>query len=200
MPDTSVTDVSTHATLRVATPPASFTHFLVIVSTHATLRVATAIALCCGIDELFQLTRPCGSRQTHQRYAAFIFWFQLTRPCGSRRSTAQNGNSFFGFNSRDPAGRDDEMAMSEQHALVSTHATLRVATVVTSTKPRPRQFQLTRPCGSRHSILILFDRGQQFQLTRPCGSRPLTASHPMGHCMFQLTRPCGSRHVSPFNS
>ena len=58
-------NVSTHATLRVATDARNPDHDIPAVSTHATLRVATL----------------------RQFYVMQVgVWFQLTRPCGSRRN------------------------------------------------------------------------------------------------------------------
>ena len=234
--------------------------------------------------DVFQLTRPCGSRHYwHKKWrwsedvsthatlrVATRSGFKRLRdgisfnsrdPAGRDPSALRLLLSLDSFNSRDPAGRDlggtqcfPFFLYVSTHATlrvatmygcgcgygrdVSTHATLRVATCgmarwqtgrtrFNSRDPAGRDvggvhefwdgvgfqltrpcgsrqalqlanrttwlFQLTRPCGSRRANRTLQPKAYEFQLTRPCGSRLLTLAkqHPNG--VFQLTRPCGSR-------
>ena len=124
--------------------------------------------------------------------------FQLTRPCGSRRKTSHPTERSLCFNSRDPAGRDITDLAKKLTVLVSTHATLRVATGRDMAAVMVQWFQLTRPCGSRPCPVCGVILTTAFQLTRPCGSRHRETLRYFQDQKFQLTRPCGSRHSCHF--
>ena len=98
------------------------------VSTHATLRVATPTVKSTSSIMWFQLTRPCGSRlaiwyvlKNHDR-------FNSRDPAGRDRRYCRRIGRILSFNSRDPAGRDRYRSPLYRYMVVSTHATLRVAT------------------------------------------------------------------------
>ena len=76
---------------------------------------------------------------------------------------------------------------------VSTHATLRVATWEVTNEYFGR-FVSTHATlrVATYPIWVMLSQ-YPFQLTRPCGSRPKPASMPPPAIRFQLTRPCGSR-------
>ena len=166
------------------------------VSTHATLRVATVCALVIIFRSWFQLTRPCGSR-LHRG------WIGCCQSSVSTHATLRVATC--------PAIFATSHATVSTHATlrvatctrrvgcpassVSTHATLRVATFQHSSTFADHVFQLTRPCGSRHSPAPTTPPRYSFQLTRPCGSRRVRFLGRLISWMFQLTRPCGSRPV-----
>ena len=75
--------------------------------------------------------------------------FNSRDPAGRDKPIKDTLHLFSGFNSRDPAGRDVQQHKTAIRFLVSTHATLRVATMKWQCPNNMRLFQLTRPCGSR---------------------------------------------------
>ena len=143
------------------------------VSTHATLRVATnrheRYWLSCTVSTHATL-RVATMPEIFHHGTSTVSTHATLRVATLARSFERG--AFNRFNSRDPAGRD---------------ATGLVFQLIT------RRFQLTRPCGSRHT-------GCLRQVWVECVSTHATLRVATQHTgayrvapKFQLTRPCGSR-------
>ena len=76
---------------------------------------------------------------------------------------------------------------------VSTHASARDATSLSSSMPYDSRFQLTRPRGTRLRRCFALTAGLRFQLTRPRGTRLRRSCSVLAASVFQLTRPRGTR-------
>ena len=76
---------------------------------------------------------------------------------------------------------------------VSTHASAGDATPLDRRTEAEKEFQLTRPRGTRLLVVIVRVDRDVFQLTRPRGTRRLRRDFKQSRLMFQLTRPRGTR-------
>ena len=131
----------------------------------------------------FQSTRPCGARQLPKFRNVDAAGFQSTRPCGARPPSLRPAHYTFYFNPRARVGRD-QASGGDRHARKDFNPRARVGRDNFSNGIfwRYHEFQSTRPCGARPTLVPTQFQGKQFQSTRPCGARPLTAApcKPMG--------------------
>ena len=98
----------------------------------------------------FQSTHPCGVRHQHQ---IIFYWLQS-------------------FNPRTRVGCDREISMGYTAELVSIHAPVWGATLLSSMTRIKVTFQSTHPCGVRHINVFKIPDLFEFQSTHPCGVRP----------------------------
>ncbi len=214
--------VSTHASARDATRAAAAagrsTHR---VSTHASARDATAGVRVVLVADLFQPTRPRGTRPCTGSMYALCVLFQPTRPRGTRRRRPIRAVGLDRFQPTRPRGTRPAEKKGVQGVIgVSTHASARDATGSRLTKllsgqcfnPRVREgrdldgvdtpfleleFQPTRPRGTRRPLVTASSKVTLFQPTRPRGTRHPAAKAIERDKMFQPTRPRGTRQKSP---
>ncbi len=98
------------------------------VSTHASAGDATQQQVLFLQENMFQLTRPRGTRRILNGAFSRDKMFQLTRPRGTRRSYLFKNIWISCFNSRVRGGRDAALSKETAPIVVSTHASAGDAT------------------------------------------------------------------------
>ena len=105
----------------------------------------------------------------------WFFLFQFTLPCGERRPLM-----FFRY----------------KLIIVSIHAPVRGATMLTTSARTQKLFQFTLPCGERRPTCQHPTLQHRFNSRSRAGSDKCLSVHVFSPLMFQFTLPCGERHPS----
>ncbi len=191
------------------------------VSIHAPTRDATDAAYRKANANMFQSTRPHGTRLLSAGAAGTIFLFQSTRPHGTRPCCRWccTGHKCFNprahtgrdrmrlierptpicFNPRAHTGRDQDIRFMGLPEMVSIHAPTRDATTAQTVSDKFEGFQSTRPHGTRlkgKDSCPVITHGFNPRAHTGRDSVLLLAYSPV--CLFQSTRPHGTRPLLSF--